>query len=135
MSNGSELNKEDQMDEDNGTENVEGNSDYCSMVGLDKVSINSMPFADEDLYVKKAMNDIKIVLKQALAIKQNVEHFHGVINDPEYLFIEDALVKLNMKLDAIQSNGNETIKEERKNTVHLVENCLKMLDARTKQDN
>lgn len=116
-------------------ENTGDNSNYCSFMNTDCVSVNSIPFNTNDIYIQKAINDIKGIVKQTKNIQRNIEHFHGTVQDHEYLFLEDTLIKLNMKLDAIESNGNDTIKDERKSAVLFIEFCLKLLDSKLSNNN
>lgn len=115
-------------------DNVEENSNFCSFLGIDNISTNSIPFTNEDLHAKKALEDIKTVIKQTMNIKNSIDHFRGKVNDQEYLFLEDTLLKLNMKLDSIESDGNDVIKDQRKNAVNFVEKCLKLLDAKANKE-
>lgn len=116
-------------------ENFGDISNYCSFLNPDCVSVNSIPFNEDDVYVKKAINDIKTIVKQIQNIQKSIEHFHGTSNDQEYLFLEDTLIKLNMKLDAINSNGNDIIKDQRKSAVLFVDYCLKLLDSKLISNN
>lgn len=124
----------------NNSENVKhsshnSNNNYCDLIDSDdNVSINSIAYDENDLYIRKAINEIRRITKQIQNIERNIKHFHGTVNDQEYTLIEDALIKLNTNLDAIESNGNDAIKGERKSAVLFVEHCLNLLDSKLKNN-
>ncbi|XP_070535156.1 BAG family molecular chaperone regulator 3-like [Ptychodera flava] len=73
--------------------------------------------------IEKIMEDTKHLLEQ-------VENFHGNKKDKQYLYLEEFLTRNLLKLDNIESNGNEEIRNARRNAVVHVQKCIEILEQK-----
>lgn len=115
-------------------ENSGDKSNYCNFPAIDPVSINSIPFTEDDVHIQKSINNIRMIVRQAENINQSIQHFRGITKNAEYKFLEEVLIKLTLKLDAVESAGVDIIREERKNAIQYIQDLMKVLDSKLLQN-
>ncbi|XP_002741303.1 uncharacterized protein LOC100370983 [Saccoglossus kowalevskii] len=76
---------------------------------------------------------IQKVLDDTSTLLDRVENFSGKEKNKEYLYLEEFLTRNLLKLDNIESNGNEEIRVCRRNGVRNVQQCLDILESKLKK--
>ncbi|XP_039753755.1 BAG domain-containing protein Samui isoform X2 [Pararge aegeria] len=76
-------------------------------------------------------------LKQILTIQADVlnlitevENFKGTKNDKHYLFLDEMLTRNLIKLDNIETDGKESIRQGRKEVIKCINDCIAMLEKK-----
>lgn len=70
--------------------------------------------------IKAEMNDIAT----------RVDNFSGVKSDKEYIYLDEMITSLLLKLDMIESNGVDEIRNRRRQLVRHVQDCIQKLEQR-----
>lgn len=59
-----------------------------------------------------------------------VENFTGTKKDKRYLFLDEMLTRNLIKLDNIETEGKENIRQARKEAIRCIEKCIAVLEAK-----
>lgn len=70
--------------------------------------------------IKAEMNDIAT----------RVDNFSGVKSDKEYIYLDEMITSLLLKLDMIESNGVDEIRNKRRQLVRHAQDCIEKLEQR-----
>ncbi len=70
------------------------------------------------------------IVKEAQGLQQRVESFTGHKADKEYIYLEEMLTRLLIKLDNIDSEGREDIRSARRQGVKIVQATLDQLELK-----
>lgn len=76
------------------------------------------------------MEAIQQIAAKANELKSTVEEFSGNKCDKQYVFLEEMLTQLLIKLDKIESYGQENIRMMRKNAVRTVQMTIDQLELK-----
>ena len=79
------------------------------------------------IQLDKIRGDVNVLEKKMLK-------FTGLKTDKEYLYLEEMLTKNLLSLDGIDPDGDQTIKQKRKETVNIVQRCLSFLEQRANEN-
>ncbi|XP_008936296.1 PREDICTED: BAG family molecular chaperone regulator 4, partial [Merops nubicus] len=70
------------------------------------------------------------VLGQAEQLEQEVDEFVGRKTDKSYRLLEELLTKLLLELDSIETGGQDTVRQARKESVHRIQAILEKLERK-----
>lgn len=76
------------------------------------------------------MEAIQQITAKANEMKSTVEQFSGNKCDKQYAYLEEMLTQLLIKLDKIDSYGQENIRTMRKNAVRTVQMTIDQLELK-----
>lgn len=76
------------------------------------------------------MELITMILKESVELEKQVSAFNSTKQDKQYLFLEEMLTRKLLKLDNIDSAGDDAIRNERRKAVKLVQGCLDQLELK-----
>lgn len=82
---------------------------------------------------KLANNPIDIIQsiqKDVSELMNQVEKFSGLHRDKQYLYLDEMLTRNLIKLDNIDTQGQENIRQARKEAIKCIEKCIAILDAK-----
>ena len=79
------------------------------------------------IQLDKIRGDVNVLEKKILK-------FTGLKTDKEYLYLEEMLTKNLLSLDGIDPDGDQTIKQKRKETVNIVQRCLSFLEQKANEN-
>lgn len=63
-----------------------------------------------------------------------VENFAGTKNDKQYLFLDEMLTRNLIKLDTIETDGKENIRQARKEAIKCIQKCIAVLEAKAESN-
>jgi hypothetical protein len=73
---------------------------------------------------------VQNILKEAEEVQQQVNSFSGTKGDKTYLYLEEILTRLLIKLDNIDSEGKEEIRNTRRQAVRTVQSSIDQLELK-----
>jgi len=76
------------------------------------------------------MDAIEQIAAKANELKSTVEQFIGNKSDKQYIYLEEMLTQLLIKLDKIDSDGQDNIRTMRKNAVRTVQMTIDQLELK-----
>merc|ERR1711994_76953 len=65
----------------------------------------------------------------------SIKNAKDVISEKEYLVLQDKLEKCHIKLDEVETSGDEEVRNKRKAIARMVSAVLKLLDTKAKKEN
>ncbi|XP_075973888.1 BAG domain-containing protein starvin isoform X2 [Anticarsia gemmatalis] len=65
-----------------------------------------------------------------LNLMTEVENFKGTKKDKKYLFLDEMLTRNLIKLDNIETDGKENIRQARKEAIKCIQKCIAVLEAK-----
>lgn len=77
-----------------------------------------------------AMEQLENIQKEMEVIENGVEHFSGEKKDKEYIVLDETMTSLLLKLDMIESNGVEEIRNKRRQLVRHIQECVQKLECK-----
>ncbi|GAB0093139.1 hypothetical protein DMENIID0001_082080 [Sergentomyia squamirostris] len=85
------------------------------------------PFPKEDLITK-----IANIQKDVQSLMDQVEKYTGTSRkDRQYLYLDEMLTQNLLKLDTIDTEGLDTIKQARRNAIKCINQCIAVLEQKT----
>lgn len=69
-----------------------------------------------------------------LNLMTEVENFKGAKNDKKYLFLDEMLTRNLIKLDNIETDGKENIRQARKEAIKCIQKCIAVLEAKAESN-
>lgn len=63
-----------------------------------------------------------------------VENFTGTKKDKKYLFLDEMLTRNLIKLDNIETDGKENIRQARKEAIKCIQKCIAVLEAKAESN-
>ncbi|KAF9823274.1 hypothetical protein SFRURICE_019083 [Spodoptera frugiperda] len=69
-----------------------------------------------------------------LNLMTEVENFGGTKNDKKYLFLDEMLTRNLIKLDTIETEGKENIRQARKEAIKCIQKCIAVLEAKAESN-
>lgn len=79
---------------------------------------------------KTPIDQIKDIQKNVNELMLQVEQFNGKPKDKQYLYLDEMLTQNLIKLDNIDTQGQEIIRTARKEAIKCIEKCLAVLEAK-----
>lgn len=76
------------------------------------------------------IEQIQVIQKDVLELMGQVEQFTGQPKDKQYLFLDEMLTRNLLKLDNIDTQGQETIRSARKEAIRCIEKAISVLEAK-----
>ncbi|NXP52623.1 BAG4 regulator, partial [Heliornis fulica] len=70
------------------------------------------------------------VMREAEQLEQEVDEFIGKKTDKYYRLLEEMLTKLLLELDSIETGGQDTVRQARKESVHRIQAILEKLERK-----
>lgn len=80
------------------------------------------------------LNTIREIKTDATKLRKTVEEFEGRKDDVQYVYLNEMLLRCLIKLDSVNVGEDDLLKQERKNVVDYVQECIRLLDDRTEGD-
>lgn len=93
--------------------------------------IDSAPSVDDKLNAD-AMAILKIhnIQKEIQGLMDQVDSFNGTRKDKNYMYIDEMLTQNLLKLDTIDTDGKEKIKQARREAIKCINTCISVLEAK-----
>lgn len=73
---------------------------------------------------------IDMILTSVQDLEKQIDGFQSHKDSKEYKTIDEMLTRNLLALDKIDSNGSEIVRRKRKESVEIIENCLRNLELR-----
>ncbi|XP_060802851.1 BAG domain-containing protein Samui isoform X2 [Amyelois transitella] len=70
-----------------------------------------------------------------LNLMTEVENFTGTKKDKKYIFLDEMLTRNLIKLDNIETDGKENIRQARKEAIRCIQKCIAVLEAKADNKN
>lgn len=70
------------------------------------------------------------VMAEAEQLEQEVDEFVGKKTDKSYRLLEEMLTKLLLELDSIETGGQDSVRQARKESVHRIQAILEKLERK-----
>lgn len=94
----------------------------------EKISIKEIEVRNQKI---KTLDNIK---HSVLPVVMSIKNAKDVISEKEYLVLQDKLEKCHIKLDEVETNGDEEVRNKRKAIASMVSAVLKLLDTKAKKE-
>lgn len=85
--------------------------------------------------VNDPITTILSIQTDVLNLMTQVENFTGTKKDKQYLFLDEMLTRNLIKLDNIETEGKENIRQARKEAIKCIEKCIAVLEAKAESNN
>lgn len=79
---------------------------------------------------ERAFEIIDGVMNEVKALEESVNNFQGVKGDKDYKYLEEMLTRSLLKLDSVEAEGHDNIRQARKNSVRMIEAALDLLELK-----
>ncbi|XP_045477379.1 BAG domain-containing protein Samui isoform X2 [Harmonia axyridis] len=76
------------------------------------------------------IDHIKSIQKDVSALMAEVDKFDGKPKDKKYLYLDEMLTRNLIKLDNIDTQGQENIRSARKEAIRCIEKCISILESK-----
>ncbi|XP_022917300.2 BAG domain-containing protein Samui isoform X1 [Onthophagus taurus] len=76
------------------------------------------------------LDQIQNIQKDVSELMNRVERFNGKPKDKEYLYLDEMLTRNLIKLDNIETEGKDNIRQARKEAIKCIEGCIGILEAK-----
>lgn len=80
------------------------------------------------------ITQILSIQTDVLNLMTEVENFAGTKNDKKYLFLDEMLTRNLIKLDTIETDGKENIRQARKEAIKCIQKCIAVLEAKAESN-
>lgn len=70
------------------------------------------------------------VMREAEQLEEEVDEFVGKKTDKSYRLLEEMLTKLLLELDSIETGGQDSVRQARKESVHRIQAILEKLERK-----
>lgn len=81
------------------------------------------------------ITQILSIQTDVLNLMTDVENFTGTKKDKRYLFLDEMLTRNLIKLDNIETDGKENIRQARKEAIKCIQKCIAVLEAKADSSN
>lgn len=75
-------------------------------------------------------DQIQAIQRDVLELMNQVEKFSGKYKDKHYLYLDEMLTRNLIKLDNIETEGKDAIRQARREAIKCVEKCISILEAK-----
>ncbi|KAI4456747.1 bcl2-associated athanogene [Holotrichia oblita] len=76
------------------------------------------------------LDQIQNIQKDVNELMNQVEKFNGKPKDKQYLYLDEMLTRNLIKLDNIETEGKDNIRQARKEAIKCIEGCIGILEAK-----
>ncbi|CAG9767183.1 unnamed protein product [Ceutorhynchus assimilis] len=76
------------------------------------------------------IEQIQAIQKDVSTLLRQVEAFNGLPRDKNYLYLDEMLTRNLLKLDNVDTQGQDTIRSARKEAIKCIERAISLLEAR-----
>ncbi|XP_013172276.1 PREDICTED: BAG domain-containing protein Samui-like isoform X1 [Papilio xuthus] len=76
---------------------------------------------------------ILAIQTDVLNLMSDVENFTGTKKDKRYLYLDEMLTRNLIKLDNIETEGKENIRQARKEAIRCIQKCIAVLEAKAEK--
>ncbi|XP_013143403.1 PREDICTED: BAG domain-containing protein Samui isoform X2 [Papilio polytes] len=76
---------------------------------------------------------ILAIQTDVLNLMSDVENFTGTKKDKKYLYLDEMLTRNLIKLDNIETEGKENIRQARKEAIRCIQKCIAVLEAKAEK--
>ncbi|XP_071443344.1 BAG domain-containing protein Samui [Hetaerina americana] len=73
---------------------------------------------------------VQAIVEEVNKLKNKVESFSGSRSDKEYIYLDEMLTRNLLKLDDIETEGKDSIRQARKEAIRLIERCISLLESK-----
>ncbi|XP_046406323.1 BAG domain-containing protein Samui [Ischnura elegans] len=73
---------------------------------------------------------VKAIQEEVNELKKKVERFSGSRSDKEYIYLDEMLTRNLLKLDDIETEGKDSIRQARKEAIRSIEKCISVLESK-----
>ncbi|XP_035169626.1 BAG family molecular chaperone regulator 4 [Oxyura jamaicensis] len=80
--------------------------------------------------VQPEIQRILHITRAAVQLEQEVDEFVGKKTDKSYRLLEEMLTKLLLELDSIETGGQDSVRQARKEAVHRIQAILEILERK-----
>ncbi|NXK97234.1 BAG4 regulator, partial [Formicarius rufipectus] len=88
------------------------------------------PPAQPPAAIQPEIQRILHVLEEAERLEEEVDEFVGRKTDKSYRLLEEMLTKLLLELDSIETGGQDSVRQARKESVHRIQAILEKLERK-----
>lgn len=81
------------------------------------------------------ITQILSIQTDVLNLMTEVENFTGSKKDKKYIFLDEMLTRNLIKLDTIETDGKENIRQARKEAIKCIQKCIAVLEAKAESQN
>lgn len=82
-----------------------------------------------------AIAKIQVIQREVQCLLEKVEIFDGTRKDKDYMYLDEMLTQNLLKLDRIEADGREIIKQARREAIKCVNTCIAVLEAKAEKGN
>ena len=79
-----------------------------------------------------SFNKLNKIMENILHLEKQVGAFQGEKNSKEYKCLDEMLTKSLLALDGIDSDGEEDVRQQRKESINSINNLVSILESKTK---
>ena len=79
---------------------------------------------------ERALEIINGVMNEVRELEQTIENYKGTQKHREYKFLEEMLTRSLLKLDSVETDGKDNIRQARKNAVKMIQAALDLLELK-----
>lgn len=140
MSNPSQISSDaDGSTDINGDTNMHDKKSISSASSADNINTNSstINMAHKIVEASKAkhlsLTTIREIKSDVDKLKEAVEIFEGRKDDVQYVYLNEMLVRCQLKLDNVNVGADDEIRKERKSVTLYVQECMKELDDKAEE--
>lgn len=113
--------------------NTKVNSDHQTATSYQQESSSPPPELVHPIK-EDSITKIKKIQKEVLELMGKVEHFDGLRKDRDYAYLDEMLTQNLLKLDVIDSEGNDNIKFARREAIKCINKCIEALEAKAESN-
>ncbi|XP_037027271.1 BAG domain-containing protein Samui-like [Bradysia coprophila] len=93
--------------------------------------VDSAPPTDDKFNADaNAILKIQIIQKEIQCLMDQVDSFGGTRKDKDYMYLDEMLTQNLLKLDTIDTDGKEKIKQARREAIKCIHTCISVLEAK-----
>ncbi|KAF5269572.1 hypothetical protein FQR65_LT05910 [Abscondita terminalis] len=76
------------------------------------------------------ISQIQCIQRDVLELMGQVEKFNGQPKDKQYVYLDEMLTRNLLKLDNVETEGKENIRNARKEAINCIQKCISILEAK-----
>lgn len=80
--------------------------------------------------INDPISKVESIQKDVDELKNKVEKFAGTSKDKEYIYLDEMLTRNILKLDDIDTEGKENVRQARKEAIRNIQKCINMLESK-----
>lgn len=91
---------------------------------------SALPSDDKFIADANAILKIQGIQREIQGLMDQVDNFNGTRKDKDYMYIDEMLTQNLLKLDTIDTDGKEKIKQARREAIKCINTCISVLEAK-----